>query len=113
MAVAVGILIGGALLATLAGSVFTDIKIFGLAREQRRAMPTSLRRQVDRMMATIFVLTTGYLAFLFVIAPFGRRDTVIWFSIVPFLVLAPIGAIVAGVRGYRLGRHSGSGEGDR
>jgi hypothetical protein len=109
MAVVVGILIGGALLVTLGGSVFTDIKIFGLAREQRRAMPRSTRRQVDRMMATIFVLTTGYLAFLFVIAPFGRRDTVIWFLIVPFLIFAPLGTIAAAVRGRRVGVDPGSG----
>jgi hypothetical protein len=101
MAVVVGILIGGALLVTVAGAVFTGIKIFGLAREQRQGMPASTRRQVDRMMATIFVLTSGYLAFLFVVSPFGRRDTVIWFLIVPFLVFAPIGTIAAAVRGRR------------
>ena len=108
MAVVVGILIGGALLVTLAGAVFTDIKIFGLAREQRQGMVASTRRQVDRMMATIFVLASGFLAFLFVMAPFGRRDTVIWFLIVPFLVCAPLGTIAAAVRGRRRDRNAGS-----
>ncbi len=112
MVVIVGIVIVCAMFVVLYGTVFADFKVFGLLREQRRTMPPEVRRRANRMMAILILLTWGYLAFVFVIAPLGRRATVIWFLIVPFLVLAPVGAIAAGVRGYRLGSQSSSSEGD-
>lgn len=55
------------------------------------------------MMATVYPLAAGYVVFL-AMGPFGRRDTIIWFLIVPFLVVVLIGTIAAAVRAYRLGR---------
>ena len=111
MAIIVGIVIACALFVTLAGGVFTDFKIFGLLCEQRRTLPAEAPRQAIVLMATVFPVVIGYLAFLFVVAPFGRRATVIWFLIVPFLVLMPLGMVAAAVRSYRLGRHHTSGDG--
>jgi hypothetical protein len=113
MAVVVGIVIACAMFVTLYGTMFADFKVFGLLRQQRRTMPPEARRQANRMMAIIFPATWGYLAFLFVIAPFGRRATVIWFLIVPFLVLVPLWTVFVGVRAYRVGRHPASTEGDK
>jgi hypothetical protein len=110
MAVIVGIVIACALFVTLAGGVFTDFKIFGLLREQRRTLPAEAQRQTLVLMATVFPVVIGYLAFLFVLAPLGRRATVIWFLIVPFMVLMPLGMIAAAMRSYRLGRHRTSGD---
>jgi hypothetical protein len=113
MVVIVGIVMACAMFVTLSGTVFADSKVFGLLREQRRTMPAEVRRRANRMVAMVIPVTWGYVAFLFLIAPLGRRAIVIWFLIVPFLVLAPLGTIAAGVRAYRLGRDRGSGEGDR
>jgi hypothetical protein len=113
MAVIVGIIIACALFVTLAATLFTDVKVFGLLREQRRTMPPEARRETMRLFAILTPLEVAYLAFVFVIAPFGRRDTVIWCLIVPFLVLVPLGTIAAGIRAYRLGRHEIASEGDR
>jgi hypothetical protein len=76
MDVIVGIVVACALFVTLAGAVFTDIKLFGFTREQWRTTPPQLRREVTRIFAIIIPATWGYLAFLFVIAPFGQRATV-------------------------------------
>jgi hypothetical protein len=115
MAVIVGIFIGCALFITMGFTVVTDVKLWGVAREGFRAMrqvPPEQRRRTYVMMATTYLGSAAYVLFL-AIAPFGRRDTMIWFLIVPFLVLAPVGMIAAGMRAYRLGRHPSSGEGDR
>jgi hypothetical protein len=110
MVVIVGIFIVAAMVVTLSGSVFTDIKLFGLLREQQRTIPKEVRRKTMLVFAVLAPLEAGYLAFLFVIAPFGRRATVIWFLIVPFLIVVPLWTIFVGVRAYRTGRHPTSGD---
>ena len=112
MAVIVGIFIGCALFITMGFTLFTDVKLWGVAREGFRAMrqvPPEQRRRTYVMMATTYLGSAAYVLFL-AIAPFGRRDTMIWFLIVPFLVLAPLGMIAAGIRSYRLGRHQTLGD---
>jgi amino acid transporter len=101
MVVIAGIVIACATFVLLSGTLFTDLKMFELLREQRRTIPADVRHRADRMMAVISVITLGYLALVFIIAPIGRRATVIWFLIVPFLVLIPIWTITVGIRAYR------------
>ncbi len=106
MAIVVGVFIGCALFITMGFTLFTDAKLWGIAREgfrARRQIPAEQRRRMYAMMATVYPLAAGYVVFL-AIAPFGRRDTIIWFLIVPFLIVVPVGRIAAAVRGYRLGR---------
>jgi len=67
MAVIVGIVIACALFVTLAGGVFTDIKIFGLLREQWRLGPR--RRLVTIAVAETLGVIGG--TTLIITAPFG------------------------------------------
>lgn len=110
MDVIVGIVIAGAMFVTLAGGVFANAKVFGLLREQRRTIPREVQRQTMWLFAIVVPVVIGYLAFLFVIAPIGRRNNVIWFLIVPFLILVTLGTIAGGIRVYRVGRPPSSGK---
>jgi hypothetical protein len=108
VAIVVGIFLGCALFITTGFTLFADVKLWGIAREGFRArheMPPQQRRRMYVMMATVYPLAAGYVVFL-AIAPFGRRDTFIWFLIVPFLVVVPVGTIAAALRSYRLGQQT-------
>jgi hypothetical protein len=114
VAIVIGVVIGCALFITTGFTLFTDAKLWGIAREgfrARREIPVEQRRRLYSMMATVYFLAGGYVVFL-VIAPFGRRDTIIWFLIVPFLIVVPVGTIAAAVRGYRLGRRPSHDQGE-
>ena len=63
---------------------------------RRREIPAEQRHQIYAMIATVYPLAAGYIVFL-AIAPFGQRDTIISFLIVPFLIVVPVGRIAAAV----------------
>jgi hypothetical protein len=112
--IVIGLFVGCALFITMGLSLFADVKLWGVAREGFRAMrqiPPERRRRTYMMMATTYLGSAGYVLFL-AIAPFGRRDTMIWFLIVPFLVVVPVGTVAAAVRAYRLGRRSPHDQGE-
>jgi hypothetical protein len=52
----------------------------------------------------MYLVVGAYYALL-ITAPLGRRNTIIYFLIVPFLTLVPLGMIAAGIYGYRGGPH--------
>ena len=114
MAIVIGVLLGCALFITMGFNLFAEVKLWGVAREGFRAMrqiPPERRRRTYLMMATTYLGSAGYVLFL-ALAPFGRRDTMIWFLIVPFLIVVPAGTVAAAVRAYRLGRHSRHDQGE-
>jgi hypothetical protein len=117
VAILVGILIAIALVIQLSATVFTDLKMWGIFREQRQAfrkLPRERRRSIHIRMTIMSVVVWGYAALLFA-APLGRRDTFLYLLIIPFLILVPLGTIAAGVYGARGGHRRGSGDsqGDR
>jgi len=106
VAIVIGVFIGCAVFIAMGFHLFANAKLFGVAREGFRAfreVPAQTRHRTYRMMATTYLGTLGYVVFL-IVAPFGRRDTIIWFLVVPFLIVVPLGTVAAAVRGYRLGR---------
>jgi hypothetical protein len=83
--------------------VFTNLKVWDLFREQRRAfreIPSGRRRRIYFHMTVIYLLAGAYFAVL-IIAPLGRRNTFIYLLIVPFLTVVPLGVIATGIYGYR------------
>jgi len=110
VAIIVGGIVAFAMFVSLWGALFTNVKVWGLFREQRqmfRGMPREQRRRIYVQMTIMYVVIGAYFALL-IVHPFGLRNTFIYCLIVPFLVLAPIGTIVVGVRAAR-GRHSDRG----
>jgi hypothetical protein len=84
-------------------TLFTDAKIFGIWRDQRRAfrqLPHEKRRRVNRQMTVTCVAVAAYYALL-ITAPLGTRDTIVFFVVVPFAVVVPLGVIAAGIYGFR------------
>jgi hypothetical protein len=112
VAIIAGITIAFALVITLSATVFTEAKLWGLFREQRRAfrqIPRDRRRRIYVRMTVMYLLIGAYYALLLT-APLGRRNTFIYFLIVPFLILVPLGTTAAGVYGYRGRRHRRPGD---
>ena len=95
--------IAGGLIASLCGALITWLVIAGLFKDQRRMfreMPPAKRRSIYRQLALMYGVVGGYFALL-VVHPFGLRNTFIYCLIIPFLVLAPLGTLVAGLRSWR------------
>ena len=88
---------------TLWVTLFTDVKIWGVVRQQQRAfrkLPRERRRRALVQMTVTYLVVGGWYALL-ITAPLGRRDTFIYFLIVPFLALVPLGIVAAGIYGAR------------
>jgi hypothetical protein len=103
MSILLGVFVGAAVLITLAATVLTDFKVWHLVRESRRSLlrlPPDRRRRALRLMAVTYLVAFGYAA-LVLVAPFGVRKTLVYFVILPFVLIVPVGVIVAGVRGFR------------
>lgn len=103
MDILIGLFVGAALLITLAATVVTDVQMWRLFRESRekiRALPPERRRVVHFEMVAMpsFVIA---LAAVVIIAPFGVRNTLTYFVILPVVVLVPVALIATGVRGFR------------
>ena len=103
MKIVIGIFLGISLLFVAAASLFTDVKLWGAGKYvfgTIRTLPRDQRRRVVRRSAVMYLLVGGYYA-LFVIHPLGLRGTFLWFLIVPFLVVAPLGVLATGIRAWR------------
>jgi amino acid transporter len=103
MSIVLGVFVGAAMLIALAATVLTDVKIWRLVRESHRdflRLPPERRRRALGVMLATYLVAFGYMALLLV-APFGVRRTLMYFVILPFVVIIPVGVIVAGVRGFR------------
>jgi amino acid transporter len=103
MSILLGAFFGAAMLIALAATVLTDVKIWRLVRESHqslRRLPPERRRRALRVIVVSYVVAFGYTALLLV-APFGVRRTLTYFVILPFVLIVPLGVIVAGVRGLR------------
>jgi hypothetical protein len=103
MKVAIGIFFAAAMLITLGGSIVTNVKLWGLIRESRsffRQLPREKRRGVVVQLVAIYAVVLAEGAVILA-APFGVRETLTYFVILPFVVLAPLGTIAVGVRGFR------------
>jgi hypothetical protein len=110
MTIVIGVFLACAVFISMGFSLFADVKLWGVARTGFRAMreiPPERRRRTYVLMATTYLGSAGYVLFL-ALAPFGRRATMIWFLIVPFLVVVPVGTIAAAIRAYRLGQRCSS-----
>jgi hypothetical protein len=98
-----GIIVAFAMFVTLWATLFTDVKVWGLFRDQQRAfreMPRERRRRIYVRITFGYLVVGAYYALL-IAAPLGKRNTIIYFLIVPFLTLVPLGTIAAGIFGYR------------
>lgn len=107
MAIIAPIVLAFAMFVTLWVTLFTDVKLWSLFREQQRAfrqVPRERRRRIYVRMTVMYLVVGAYYALL-ITAPLGRRNTIIYFLIVPFLTLLPLGTIAAGIYGYRGRRH--------
>ena len=107
MAAAAGILAVFALFVWVWGSMFANIKLFGVYREMMRNDKRSKaqRRRANLMFVFTQLVVWAYIAFIAVVHPFGLRDTFIYFGMIPFLVIAPTTTLVVGIRAYRRGTH--------
>jgi predicted permease len=109
MKVAIGILLACAMVITLGASLLTNVKLWGLARESRRSfrqLPADRRRSVLRRLAAMYAVGFAECAVV-LIAPFGVRETLVYFVILPFVVLVPLGLLAVGIRGFRGQRRRG------
>ena len=103
MSVVLGVFIGAAMLIALAATVLTDVKVWRLVRESHRSLlrlPPERRRRALGVMVVTYLVAFGYVALLLV-APFGVRRTLTYFVSLPFVLIVPVGVILAGVRGFR------------
>jgi hypothetical protein len=103
MKVLIGVFLGAALVITLAVTVLTDVKLWGLVRESGksfRRLPPERRRRAVIWLAATYALVLGEGAVV-VIAPFGVGTTLTWFVIIPLLVIVFVAIIAAGIRGFR------------
>jgi hypothetical protein len=103
VAIIAGVILAFAMFVTLWVTLFTDVKVWGLFREQRRAfrkIPRERRRRIYVRMTVSYLVVGAYYALL-IAAPLGSRNTIIYFLIVPFLTLVPLGTIATGIYGYR------------
>jgi hypothetical protein len=108
MGIAIGIFVVGAMVVALGGAVFTDVKVWGLLRESRaalRKLPPEKRRRI-RIQTSISYAVVSAGAAVVLTAPFGVRKTLTYFVILPVVILAPIGIIAVGIRGFRGQRQS-------
>lgn len=108
MAVVLGLVVVGAMAVTLGATVFTNVKIWGLARESRtafRKLPPERRRRALIQMVAIYAVVLAEAAVILA-APFGVRRTLTYFVIVPFVIVTPVAITITGVRGFRGQRRS-------
>lgn len=107
MNVAIGIFALAAVAISLAATLFTDVKIWGLVRESYasiRTLPPARRRGVLVRLAATYIVAVGW-AIVVITAPFGIRRTLTYLVILPVVLSALTGVIVAGVTGARGQRH--------
>lgn len=93
----------GGLIASLCGALITWVVVGRLFKEQRRMlreMAPERRRSFYRQTALMYAVVGGYFA-LMIVHPFGLRNTFIYCLIIPFLVCAPLGTLVVGLRSRR------------
>jgi hypothetical protein len=99
----VDLFIAGGLIASLCGALITWVVVVRLFKDQRRMfreMPPAKRRSIYRQVVLMYGLVGGYFALL-VVHPFGLRNTFIYCLIIPFLVFAPLGTLLVGLRSRR------------
>lgn len=104
--VVLGIVIAVALSIRFAGELVTfyALKVVREDHKQRRQpMSRAQLRRLDAQFAALMLATFAYLA-IFVIQPFGERDTFLYVLIIPFLVLIPVGTVALVVITQRRGR---------
>jgi hypothetical protein len=95
--------IAAALVVSLCGAAITWVVLGRLFKDQCRAfreIAPNRRRSIYRQMALMYAVLCGYFALL-IVHPFGLRNTFIYCLIIPFLVCAPIGTVVVGIRSRR------------